>query len=621
MSLSSHKNAVRVGACQTATLLFFLAGSCKAAEIHPEVTISRYDIRLDIRPDGTSTDEIHQCNRVLRPQDRDDLGKQGFAFNSALSRAEMLEAYTITPSGQRIDVAPSAMQLHDANNSQTGFTDQKEISVVYPEVVVGSQVCRHFRREHLKLAIPGVYSKYFLFPPQSQYEKVAFDIRLPETFQIKARGLTGERVEVAQGMRRVHYNFVQLQAQQDESGIDLIDFAPGLFISNAKDYAGFAQPLRQYFRDAGQISEPIRALAQKLTEGLKSPRDKAKVLYQWVNREVRYSNIRIDRGGWLPKSADAVLKDRHGDCKGMAVLLGALLAAVEIESTPVLISAEDTFELPPVPVSYFNHAITYIPGLDVYLDATARQTPFGVVDTILQGKPALLLATGEMKRMPVAGPEQAKQVITTLMRILEDGRIVGQSEYLPIGWPESSSRSVQFDNKGTPRKEVITDLLAHYHETGLGGIETPDPDDLDAEWVVKGEFLLDPVSNIPGPGALRIPVGVAPGALFRLALQRYDDEPISRPYPCASRHIEETTQIDFPASVRITRLPAETQFHKGPASYEAHYSLDAEHNRVTVMRKFVSEIKGPLCSAEDDKGLGEVSRVLQRDLRQQVFYE
>ena len=44
-----------------------------------------------------------------------------------------------------------------------------------------------------------------------------------------------------------------------------------------------------------------------------------------------------------------------------------------------------------------------------------------------------------------------------------------------------------------------------------------EPMDLDRPWKVEAEFTLDPLVNIPGPSAMTIPVGVAPGRIKALA--------------------------------------------------------------------------------------------------------
>lgn len=608
------------GAAFVSTLLTVSAWANEDA-YQPRIVISEHEMHLDFKPDSTSSTEVFQCIRIVRPQDIEPHSKLSLPFTSGIFTVEILEAYTLTPDGKRIDVSPSHIQEHDANDSDTGFNDDKEISVVYPEVTVGSQVCERHRYRNITPILPGFASDEFFIPPQTRWEKIKLTVRAPSSYQVLGRGLQGGFVSEVDGIRHYRFKFEHLNARKERSGIDPMDFAPGLFVSSAKDYAEVARISWRDFKPAITPTDAIRRLAQDLTKGAETPTDKARILYHWVNRNIRYSAIRLGRGGWVPKSADAVLQDKHGDCKGMTVLLVSLLASVGIDSTPALISTEDVYKVPTVPVLYFDHAITYIPSLHLFLDATAKHTPFAVLNQKIQGKPALLLASAQIMHTPFDRSQDSKQETLTFLWVKENGDIKGGTSYRPTGRMEAISRSTQFRNKAKTPTRVIDDILYRFHETGTGSIQTPDPDDMGAEWLVNSSYLLDPVSNFPGPGAMRIPVGIASGALYQTSTFRHDPAPQDRPTPCMANTVVERTEIIFPKSVRITRLPPNVTVRDGLASYKAHYTLDAKSNRVVVSREYVQSPAGRLCSPNDEQSRQRIHKVLQRDMRQQVFYD
>ena len=620
---NSRLKPLRAPLASIALVTTLFAATAHAAEepYPPRMVMSQYEAILDFKPDATSSTEVFKCFRIVRPQDIDQFSKLDLHFLPGHTTAEILEAYTLTPDSKRLNVSPEHIQVHDANNNDTGFSDDKEITVVFPEVIVGSQICRRYRKQDFKPVLPGYDSGKVMFGPQSRWEKVELTVRAPAHYQVLGRGLQGGLVNETNGIRHYRFQFEQLQARKENSGIDLLDFAPGLFVSSAKDYSEVARLSWQDFKPAITPTDAIRRLAQDLTKGVETPTDKARILYHWVNRNIRYSDISLGRGGWVPKSADAVLKDKHGDCKGMTVLLGSLLAAVGIDSTPALISGDDVYQMPAAPVLYFDHVITYIPSLDLFLDATAKQTPFAVLDKVIQGKPTLLLASAEVKYTPFEMAHQARQDSTAHLTVLETGEIKGTTLYQPTGRLESDSRSVHFDNKAKTQAQVIDDVLDQYHETGTGKIETPDPDDMAAKWFVRAAFQLDPVANIPGPGAMRIPIGVAHGSLYRMSTTRYNPAILDRPSPCSARTVVETTHLDFPKSVRIMRLPPDVAVQDGAVSYQARYALNTMENRVTAERQYVLSPTTRLCSPKDDQSRLHIHKVLQRDMRQQVFYE
>ena len=86
-----------------------------------------------------------------------------------------------------------------------------------------------------------------------------------------------------------------------------------------------------------------------------------------------------------------MLANRYGDCKDHAALLEALLAAAGIDSTGALINSDNAYRLPRVPtLGVFNHVITYVPSLDLYLDSTAESIAAGYLPSSDLGKPVLL---------------------------------------------------------------------------------------------------------------------------------------------------------------------------------------------------------------------------------------
>jgi hypothetical protein len=158
--------------------------------------------------------------------------------------------------------------------------------------------------------------------------------------------------------------------------------------------------------------------------------------------------------------------------------------------------------------------------------------------------------------------------------------------------------------------------LARFGETGTGEIKVDDPLDLDKLWKVESTFELDPVVNIPGPSAMAIPVGLAPGRLKALSTSR----PISErrfDSACASWRHREEVEIRLPPRVRIERIPADVSFSKGPLRYSATYRRTG--HVVQITREIVASRASHICTARDDEDWAALLRVLQRDLRGQVF--
>jgi cellulose synthase operon protein C len=101
-----------------------------------------------------------------------------------------------------------------------------------------------------------------------------------------------------------------------------------------------------------------------------------RALYGFVVSQTRYVGLEFGIHGYKPYRVDDVLRRRFGDCKDKASLLHALLESVGIDSRLVLLRMKRLGRIPESPASLavFNHAILYVPDLDLWLDGTASHS-------------------------------------------------------------------------------------------------------------------------------------------------------------------------------------------------------------------------------------------------------
>jgi hypothetical protein len=391
------------------------------------------------------------------------------------------------------------------------------------------------------------------------------------------------------------------------------------YASSFKTYAEVGRSYQERAYPKTQITPDIQALANQLTQYSKSDKDKVRKLYNWVAHNIRYVGIYLGAGGVVPHDAQSILTNRYGDCKDHVVLLEALLRAVGIESSPALINAQRTYILPKLATTgVFDHVITYVPSLDLFLDSTSRFAPMGTLPNSDMQKPVVITATGVVKHTPAEDPAKDFTTTTVRMQVKPDGSIAGKSTSTMHGYFQVSSRGIQFGNVNRDPETVVTRLLSRFQESGTGRVLKTEPMELDRPWKVEAEFTLDPLVNIPGPSAMTIPVGVAPGRIKALAGGK---APKVRRYPTgcgSSRHVE-NIEIAFLPTMKIDRIPQDVKFALGPLRYASTYTLNG--NALNVRREFVGNRKSVICSDKDDRDWERFSEELKRDLRQQVFFQ
>ena len=344
---------------------------------------------------------------------------------------------------------------------------------------------------------------------------------------------------------------------------------------------------------------------------------KARALYNWVSHNIRYVGMYMNLSGFVPHGAEGILRNRYGDCKDHVALLQALLRVINIDSSPVLVNSGAAYELPPVASSAtFNHAITYVPSLDLFLDSTAQFAPMGTLPPSVQGKPALVAATGQIKTIPASSAERDGTETTTHLTLALDGSVKGSSRSLMKGSAEVNSRHAQFSMANEDPVTISCRILAVERESGSGRITPNDPTNLNIPWVVEASFELDPLINLPGPSAFVVPVGIAPGSINLLARQTLRDDR-QFPYRCQDETHSQTTYITLPPDVTVDRLPEDVAFEAEGLQYRASYKQTG--STIQVQRYYSAQRGKSVCSAQDEVARSQLLKALRRDLRAQVF--
>lgn len=187
--------------------------------------------------------------------------------------------------------------------------------------------------------------------------------------------------------------------------------------------------------------EPYLAQARALTGHLDSDAERIAALAAFA-QALTYRDIQWGIGAFRPEAPSQVLRTRSADCKGKALLLHAMLDAVGIRSTPVLVNIGDRYQDYDAPASplAFNHVVLAIdasaagptlpgrlrggPGADwVLFDPTDALATYGQPAHRLMQRQGLWLAEGgELFRIEQAQPTPA-ETVTLDATLTEQGEL------------------------------------------------------------------------------------------------------------------------------------------------------------------------------------------------------
>jgi transglutaminase-like putative cysteine protease len=611
------------------TVLLCLLGSCV---LHAApVTVVRQHFVYEVSTDGTWTTEVDLARRVDEAQAVAANGQAPVQYSESLQSLEILEAYTLTKDGMRIDVPADKIltQQLPASSGAPSFSDNKLKMVIFPQVEIGATLNLRYRLKQLKPFLPGVFSVVAMVNPFMDTQAASVTVRAPEKLKlhVSSRDMQGGEVKSAvAGRREWRWTYGEHKAILPEAGALMPEtFSPYAAASTLETFPALAEAYMIGAEAAAKVTPGVQKLADEITTGITDKRAQAEAIYRWVSKEIRYVAIFMGVGGYVPHLADEIIAARYGDCKDKSTLLAALLHAKGIRAMPVLIHTAATFKLPDaVLLGSFNHAINYLPEWDLFVDSTSGFAQFGTLMSALQNKQALLGGDKTLRPIvrttPAPNPTRDRLVQRTTVVLTADGSVSGSNRIEATGSAEPAIRASMGAIPEAMRPALAKALLTNGGQTGNATLKISDARDLTTPFSLLFEFTTPQRITLPGPGALTtsfgmpLPAGAQAFANSVLQVERTLD------FPCPEGvGTEEVLDLTLPPEVKITTLPKAASVESPFGSFTVTYEV--KDGRFVMNRRL--DIKSPraVCTTADTAELRKFATALGQQMRTQVLYQ
>ncbi|MFM0243990.1 DUF3857 domain-containing transglutaminase family protein [Paraburkholderia sediminicola] len=542
-------------------------------------------------------------------------------FNRNMADVQILEAYTTTADGARHDVQPD--QIRDVQEARSFeapmFQDILEKVIVFPAVEPGSRVHLTYRKTQKQPIVPGEFSDFT--PPDlapTHNFRLIYDLPADKPLYADARGFTALQPVTRDGRTRYEYRYDKAHFSRLERGsIAYVSYGDRLMVSTFPDYAAFAASYRASAADPNAHDATVTQLAQNLTARDHAPRDKAKTLYDWVRRNVRYVAIYVGRGSVVPHSASAILANRYGDCKDHVALYGALLDAVGIRNEPVLISSGSIYTLPSVPgYGVINHAITWLPDLQQYADSTASNVEFGFLPSSDMNRPTVLVNQGVIAQTPATEPMTRSTDLS--IKVEPDGSASFTYRLEVSGASAEQGRAMLRTQSPAQREESIQAELRSVNLRGTATLTTSDLAVADGPLTITMKGTLE---NLVVPGAAAsIPALTSLAGGFA-ADTRYwlGERQRTQPFVCHNLTLHERARVELPANFHVLEMPEAKRTQDRFVDFQSQYTLDPLSNVVTMTRDGTTHFDSDVCTPDDFAQMRPAIEAIGRDVRAEVI--
>jgi hypothetical protein len=325
---------------------------------------------------------------------------------------------------------------------------------------------------------------------------------------------------------------------------------------------------------------------KQMTAGLKTDKEKAKFLYEYMQQSMRYVAIKLGIGGLKPFPADFVDQKKYGDCKALSNYMCALLKAVNIPAYYAIVKSGNNEEPsePSFPYDLTDHIIVCIPfkGDTTWLECTSSTQPFGKLSPFTENRNALLITEdgGKLVNTPKSAAIDNQFNSEVHIALNADGGAKAQIKILSTGeYRDMYIGMAQI--KEDEQKEFLLRSLNIKQPMAFDFQPATDKDgvkelDINLEYdkfcdIAAGDkqFYHPHVFDLWG---ITLPI------MDKRKTDYYFEHPMQK--TCI-------TTIDLPAGFEVESLPTNQELKFTYGNYEIKYVYDAVKNQVIGTAKFI----------------------------------
>ncbi len=580
-----------------------LAGSAgfAAVAVDNEVKFEQVLSKWIVQTDGTW---VVEAEVTIRPpaENPSRVVVVPLTWSDSTERLTVTQARIERADGRALDLPPAAMREAPPTGDRYfhEFSDQRRLLITFADVGSTDTLVVRTQRNVFHPRVPGGFMTAPILDRTVGWDETNYTISIPSAmpFKLETRGFEYHAETIID--RRVHY----LRATKTDypareiAVLSQFDRYPGFSASTFPDWTAFARAYETVLLPRAAVTPPVKALAEKLTQGETDRLKQARLLYDWVRVNIRFIPIPLEETRADPHDAATVAANLYGDAKDHVVLLRALLAAKDIAAEFVLLNASDSSTLAGAPnLRPMNHLVLFLPGPDVYLDSTLGVAPFGVMAFAEYGKSAIFIggAAPGRRELPIPSSGETISETRTEVALAEDGEVTGTTTTTAQGafgvWLRNVARSI-----GPANPAAAAGLLRENGTPGSGAFSFAAPMSGATDYTMRGTFHLQNQSAllnggffVPWTGLRILP---RPGDFLTGPLA-IGNEGRNVPTFCYPGMQSEEITLIVPASRQLGSLPPNLKIETAFLRYQSEWRLSGR--KLIVSRMFQSLVKGPVC--------------------------
>ena len=407
--------------------------------------------------------------------------KESFSY-SELVKLQSYDAFTvINYNGKEKKIKVTQTNEIQSTQSAVFYDDVKQRQLIFPNLEAGARKVYNYQTQ---IEDPFLLHK-FIFGGGLPIKNSTLEIKTEKNINIGFKIFNDDSNLIEFSKTEKKGKWIYKWTLKDVKPVKLEGNSPGfLYIVPhiniyIKDYKlnnqkvtvlGDINNLFDYYKgftkNLNQTEDPaLKAITLKITENLTNDDDKVKSIFYWVKDNIKYIAFEYGYEGFIPREASLICERKFGDCKDMASIITAMAKYANVKN--VFISWIGTRDIPysynelPTP-AVDNHMIAlYKKGEEyIFLDATDKETLYGIPTGFIQGKEALYGDGDSYKIISVPIVPAEKNEIKEQVKIsIEKDKLVGSGKIEFNGYNRSRILSRLGDSTNKIKFEMIKSLV------------------------------------------------------------------------------------------------------------------------------------------------------------------
>jgi transglutaminase-like putative cysteine protease len=580
-------------------------------------TQEKFVQRFKVNADGSYVMTGNEVVLINEERAVANQAQQTLEYNQSRQKIEIISAYTLKADGRKETVTPDKIKDQQENQSVGApmFQDMRVKVLVFPDVAVGDRIVFNYRLTCTMPLYPGQFedTTYASFARTGEFS-VTYDFPKGMPLYADNRGFKEAPATEKGGRHVYHWDYIPTEnARIENNSVGYVDYGSRLYVSTFRDYKAMAQAYDARALDKTAAGARVKALARDLTRGLSDPRAKADAIGDWVRKNIRYVAVYIGAGGVVPHSADTILGNMYGDCKDHVTLVEALLNEAGIASTPALINYGNTYLLPATPVT-FNHVITYIPSLDLYLDTTARDVEPGYLPPLDLDKQVLLTHSASIGHTPLE--QMVAQKTVTEIRVSSDESANFTQVETFSGLLAEANFFILNNTTQSDLEQRVRHILQQRGQLGSGTLEFHKLEASAGALQITMKGRNESFVDMPGPIGVVLAGSISNDIVGAFAGMTSENLRTQN-FQCFSHSYDDEAHYIVGDDVEIIAIPSAVSVHDAYIDYQSRYERKGQE--VIVKRHLVFSHPGAVCTPQDYGSMSPMINKLARDLRAQFI--